>query len=120
MFMQVSAMATYAAESASPVEQTTRAVPCPTCGSRRVHRSHRRKPVDWALTLVGGRLHCCFACDTRFASFWSSTFRIRDAQRLCRRLVTFGLILAAAVFVALALMYLGAHFTATSMLEPGS
>ncbi|MGO9096439.1 MAG: hypothetical protein ACLQGV_14615 [Bryobacteraceae bacterium] len=92
---------------------------CPACGVSRLYRSHRRKPLDWAFSLVGARLRRCHACNTRFFRLFAWTIPTRSAHRFVRKLATFALILAAAAIVALILLSLGSHFNATPPPDPG-
>ncbi|MGA2327551.1 MAG: hypothetical protein ABSH05_14810 [Bryobacteraceae bacterium] len=108
------------ADSAPPLDRASRHAICPFCGSTRVHRSRRRKMVEWLLTFAGGRVHRCEACSTRFVSLLASTICVRDAQRLFRKLLICGLILAAAVVVALALLFFGAYLGVLPSAEPGA
>jgi hypothetical protein len=92
---------------------------CPACGVARVYRSHRRKPLDWAFSLVGARLRRCHACNTRFFRLFAWTIPSRSAHRFARKLGAFVLILAAAAIVALILLTFGAHFSTAPPPEPG-
>lgn len=42
---------------------------CPCCCSRRVYRSHRRRPLDRVWAVFGGKLHRCQDCRERLVFF---------------------------------------------------
>ena len=43
---------------------------CPSCGSRKVHRSRRKGPHEWVLhSLLFQSPYRCEACDERFFGF---------------------------------------------------
>jgi len=106
-------------DSARPAPVKPVAGVCPACGVSRVYRSHRRKPLDWAFSLVGARLRRCHACNTRFFRLFSWTIPTRSAHRFARKLGAFVLILAAAALVALILLSFGSHFNATPPPDAG-
>jgi hypothetical protein len=86
---------------------------CPKCGSRQIHRSHRRTLKERAAWLVGVRTRRCHGCNFRFAQAGSRTIRPAEFALRIERLGWVGitaLALAAVLGVVVLLSYKDATY----------
>lgn len=76
---------------------------CPSCGSPRAHRSHRKGLAERLLSIAGAKMRRCHACNIRYATLWHSTIYIDDARRALRR-AAFVLLMIVGTLIVLATM----------------
>jgi len=81
---------------------------CPNCGAARIHRSRRRTAFEQAAAAIGGGMRRCHRCNSRFLEIGGSLIRLRDAQRVARKMML-GLAMAAAVGVLLVMILWLSH-----------
>ncbi|MGA3097180.1 MAG: hypothetical protein ABSF25_12040 [Bryobacteraceae bacterium] len=80
---------------------------CSSCGSPRVHRSHRRGPVERIAVLCGGSMVRCHGCNVRFVRFGKTLSRADHFRKVWRRLaVVLGVLVGATLVLGL-ILWLG-------------
>jgi hypothetical protein len=80
---------------------------CLQCGSPRVHRSRRRSPIEYAITLAGWRVRRCHDCNTRFLQFGRSLMTAKRFKRVGKRLLFVALAATAVGLVVAAILWFG-------------
>jgi hypothetical protein len=79
---------------------------CATCGSTRIHRSHRRNMLEKILGVMGASMSRCHQCNARFVQFGGSLLRTRDLHRVFdKTIVTMMMALAMAVVLGVILWF---------------
>jgi hypothetical protein len=80
-------------------EASGRVSSCPRCKDENVHRSRRRGPIEYLISLVGFRIRRCHACNLRFATLGDSTLLTADVRKSMRKVYLFAFMAAALVTV---------------------
>ena len=80
---------------------------CPNCGSQRIHRSRRRRPIERFMALLGATMRRCHDCNGRYAELGHSVVTTSDLSRVSRKLSLALAMAAAVVFVMVAILWLG-------------
>lgn len=95
--------ATQMSPSPAPAAAPRKTRHCPKCGSARVHRSHRRGGLEFALTILGAKIRRCHDCRLRQAWFRYASIPLGRSENaahwLAQVLIAAGGILLCLIFV---------------------
>jgi hypothetical protein len=80
---------------------------CPQCGAQRIHRAHRRTRLEKFISLVGGSMRRCHACNLRVLQLAGCLIPVNTLQRLSDRAFFTALLALATLLVLAAIMWFG-------------
>jgi fatty-acid desaturase len=80
---------------------------CLECGSEKMRRSKRRNFFEKLLAPLGGNMHRCHECDSRYLQFGASWLRVDDFRSAFLSVRTGAVLVAALGLVLAAVIWLG-------------
>jgi hypothetical protein len=80
---------------------------CIHCGSARLHRSRRRGRIELAARSLGGRVHRCHDCDTRFVQLGGALIRSNHLTAVAKRLIIAAVMAVAVIVVLSVILWFG-------------
>jgi hypothetical protein len=80
---------------------------CLQCGSDKMRRSKRRNTLEKLLAPLGGKMHRCHHCDSRYLQLGASWLRLDDFRSVFLTVRTGAVLVAALGLVLAAVIWLG-------------